>query len=120
MLTRRLKRLTIALLLPLLALRGMLPAGYMPVAEQGELRIVMCSAGLAAWETQPEDGAGRQLPPNAGQCAFAQSAAAPPVIALQPVAAPSLITFAATPRAIFVAPWVPAHTPPARGPPALS
>jgi len=44
--SRRHIRLVIALLLPLMVLRAMLPAGYMPVAENGELRMVMCSAGL--------------------------------------------------------------------------
>jgi len=29
-----------------MVLRALLPAGYMPVAADGELRIVMCSAGL--------------------------------------------------------------------------
>jgi len=44
--SRRRIRGWIALLLPLMVLRALLPAGYMPVASDGELRIVMCSAGL--------------------------------------------------------------------------
>lgn len=78
MITRRFKRLTIALLLPLLVLRGMLPAGYMTVADEAGLRVVMCSAGLAALHADAA-GTPHDLPPNAGECTFALSAnGAPP------------------------------------------
>lgn len=40
------RRLTIALLLPLLTLRALLPGGFMPVVDAGELRIVTCADGL--------------------------------------------------------------------------
>ena len=46
MVSRRKVRGWIALLLPLMLLRAVLPPGYMPVANDGELRIVMCSVGL--------------------------------------------------------------------------
>lgn len=64
--------LVLALLLPLMALRALLPAGYMPVSEGGELRIAMCSAGLSAPDSPDgapaDDG---QLPAATDSCPFA-------------------------------------------------
>jgi hypothetical protein len=81
--TRRLKRTLIALLLPLLVLRAMLPAGYMPVADASGLRIVMCSEGLAppAASTADAGTTRHELPPNAGQCPFAHSGDSAPALA---------------------------------------
>jgi hypothetical protein len=80
MIARRTQRLCIALLLPLLVLRAMLPAGFMPVADDAGLRIVMCSAGMAAWTGEGTDAPQHKLPPNAGECPFAHApAGAPPV-----------------------------------------
>lgn len=86
MISRRHTRLIIALLLPLMVLRAMLPAGYMPVAENGVLRMAMCSDGLyPAAVDQGEDrksGDNHQLPSDSGSCPFANAAvnAAPPSI----------------------------------------
>jgi Protein of unknown function (DUF2946) len=44
--SRRRLRLLIALLLPLLAVRVLLPDGYMVSTESGNLRVVICPAGL--------------------------------------------------------------------------
>jgi hypothetical protein len=81
MISRRFKRSLIALLLPLLVLRAMLPAGYMPVADAAGLRIVMCSAGLVVWsDAAAGTTAPHEAPASAGDCAFAQSpGGAPPV-----------------------------------------
>jgi hypothetical protein len=44
--SRRHLHFVIALLLPLMVLRGLLPAGYMPFTQEGALRIVLCGEGL--------------------------------------------------------------------------
>lgn len=78
MFSRSRKSLLAALILPLLVLKGMLPAGYMPSVEEGQLRIVMCSEGLA------QQGSGDDpLPASAAPgCAFAVAslAALPPTL----------------------------------------
>lgn len=71
----------VALLLPLLALKALLPPGYMPSAGDGQLRIVMCSAGLAAITG---GGHGEDAPPgDPAPCAFAIAGvvAPPPFLA---------------------------------------
>jgi hypothetical protein len=50
MMTRRHLRLVLALLLPLLAVRALLPDGYMVTTESGKLRMIICSAGFAGWK----------------------------------------------------------------------
>ena len=70
-------RLTIALLLPLMVLRAALPSGFMPVADQGGFRIVLCSDGLllpamagdAAADPHPDSG-------SPADCVFAHCAMA--------------------------------------------
>ncbi len=54
------RRLALALLLPMLALRALLPGGFMPVVEAGELRIVMCADGLqlSTHDSDRSDSAG--------------------------------------------------------------
>lgn len=125
MLTRRHTRQIIALLLPLMVLRAFLPAGFMPVAGQGELRIVMCSEGIQAPSTTArDDGAnGHQLPSgSSGDCAFAHAAtSAPPTQTVVAIIAPLRETRFLS----FVATTLPPATGPprataARGPPALS
>lgn len=70
------RRLLIALLLPVLALRVLLPAGFMPVVEAGELRIVMCAEGL---QGQPGDG-GHPATEDGNNCPFAHASLnAPPM-----------------------------------------
>lgn len=125
MLTRRHTRQIIALLLPLMVLRAFLPAGFMPVTGNGELRIVMCSEGLQAPATTTRDDSstGHQQPSGTGgDCAFAHAAtSAPPtqiVFAIvEPLRETRFLSFAATTLP-------PATGPPrataARGPPALS
>jgi hypothetical protein len=82
MIARRHLHLLIALLLPLMVLRGMLPAGYMPVAEGGELRMALCSDGL---RSPGKDAGDHRLPGSSGDCLFAHAAAsAPPPSCLAP------------------------------------
>jgi hypothetical protein len=77
--TRRRLHFVLALLLPLLALRVLLPAGYMATADADGLRIVLCSEGLAAWNTPDGDPAPHQQPDGANDCPFAHAALnAPP------------------------------------------
>lgn len=76
MFTRAHRYLIVALVLPLLALKAMLPAGYMSSVVDGELRIVMCSVGLAALSTS--DGGDDSPGPQPPSCAFAASAIAVP------------------------------------------
>jgi hypothetical protein len=71
------RRLLIALLLPVLALRVLLPAGFMPLAEGGELRIVMCSEGMQIPGT--DSGDGHPQGDDMGKCPFASAGSpAPP------------------------------------------
>jgi hypothetical protein len=53
--TRRRQHLVLALLLPLLALRALLPVGYMPVADAHGLRLILCDAGRVDRITQHDD-----------------------------------------------------------------
>lgn len=79
MITRRPLRLGIALLLPLMALRALLPAGFMPVPDSGGFALVMCSAGLASTAGDPatsDDDHPRD--PGTGLCAFALAASTVP------------------------------------------
>jgi hypothetical protein len=111
---RRHLHLLIALLLPLMVMRGMLPTGYMAVTEAGKLRIVMCSAGLAApGDSDSAPDRDNQRTQDSGGCLFAHAAGvAPPVQAgVVPAAPPARLqfSFAAT-----------SHLPPATGPPRLA
>jgi hypothetical protein len=56
MTSRRKRELWIALLLPLLTLRALLPVGHMPTVADGNLRIVMCSAGIGGTAGDTRDG----------------------------------------------------------------
>jgi hypothetical protein len=118
--------LVIALLLPLMVLRAMLPAGYMPVTENGTFRIAMCSDGLypAATDqgsnTAPDSG-NQELPAGPGDCAFANAASgAPPpsmsfsVFTIDSDAGAALAHEASTRSASLV------RVQSARGPPAIS
>jgi hypothetical protein len=71
-------QLVIALLLPFMALRALLPAGFMPSADGDGPRLVLCSDGLSAWNA----GGGPSQPAHgdAGDdCPFAHAAhSAPP------------------------------------------
>lgn len=120
LMTSHRRHLLIALLLPLLALRAMLPVGVMPAVGDGEVRLVMCSDGLLL----PAEDAGGKGPiePIGGDCPFAQALfEAPPPhfipMAALSVDAPALHRSASSPRP-------PATGPPrphgARGPPSHS
>lgn len=103
------RHLLIALLLPLLALRALLPAGFMPTADADGLRLVMCSDGLVPATNDHDEGA-PGLAWDAGDCPFALSALLAP--AVEP-ASGSLIPF------LMFLDAAPAATtlPPATGPP---
>lgn len=120
MFSRRHTRGWIALLLPLMLLRALLPAGYMPVAVDGELRIVMCSAGLALIADTGNTGDHTQ-PSDDGSCLFAHAAAfAPPAAAPCCAVAPPSLSFDAS----LITELPPATGPPratsARAPPSFS
>lgn len=112
MIARRHLHLLIALLLPLMVMRGMLPAGYMAAAEGGKLRIVMCSGGLLPAGDSGSGHDDRQAS-DAGSCLFAHATTvAPPVQLYAALAsAPDLSSFTSAPSASL---------PPATGPPRLA
>lgn len=115
---RRRLHLLIALLLPLMVVRGLLPAGFMPVAQGGELRMALCSDGLQL----PSDGqtSGDHAPGSGGDCLFAHAAtSAPPpsIISLTPFGLVEGSTVH-TPRA-QQAPGVIPRAQSSRGPPVL-
>lgn len=92
------RRLLIALLLPVLALRALLPAGFMPVTDGGELRVVMCSEGmqLSLAGTGGDHPAGE----DSGTCPFASASFIAPlpqfvVVAATPAPGAGFISFAA-------------------------
>jgi len=109
--SRRHLHLLIALLLPLMVMRGLLPAGYMAVADDGELRIVMCSAGLApGGDNAPASDSDDPRPADAGTCLFAHGATvAPPV--------QQSVALAAPPALVQIASGDSATLPPTTGPP---
>jgi hypothetical protein len=125
--TRRHTRFLIALLLPLMVLRAMLPAGYMPVAENGALRIIMCSDGIYA--SAADQGAKQtttnndhKAPPNYSDCPFAHAAVdAPPVVVTALlVDAPLTLAFNTSARAQLPLTTGPPRQLSARGPPTIS
>jgi hypothetical protein len=82
---RRHLHLLIALLLPLMVVRGMLPAGYMPVAQGGVLKMALCSDGLQL-PARSGDAGDHPLPGSGADCLFAHAAASappPPLITLR-------------------------------------
>jgi hypothetical protein len=109
---RRHIHLLIALLLPLMVMRGMLPAGYMPVADGGVFKIAMCSDGLQ----QPlgdGDTDNRHLPGSTGDCLFAHAASiAPP--------AQGVVIATGLAELFYFIPAESTSQPPATGPPRLA
>ncbi len=85
MISRRHMYLVLTLLMPLLTLRALLPAGYMASPSSDGPRIVLCSGGLAAWNTPAGDSRHNQLPAAAEDCPFALAAmhAPPPHVVLR-------------------------------------
>lgn len=143
------RRLLTALLVPMLAVRMLLPAGFMPVAGPHGLRIVPCPVGMPAplhaghgAHEAPHDHhdghAGHH--PAAGQagdlddppdqasgherathCAFAPVAAAAPPVPFVVAMVDLPAAFIASPAAATRPPSTgPPRTDSARGPPALS
>ena len=116
--TNRRLHLLVTLLLPFMALRAFLPAGYMlgaPPAGETGWALVMCSQGLyaAAHDAGDDHSSGHQLPQGADHgdhCPFAMATAA-----VLPVAATWSM-----PAVSFAIHFIPAavdHLPPATGPP---
>jgi hypothetical protein len=125
--TRRRIHLLVTLLLPFMALRAFLPAGYMLGAPGAAgWALVMCSQGLYAPPHVSGDGhgGGHQLPQDADHsdhCPFAMATAAViPVSALWSMPAVSF-TLHFTPAATDELPPAtgPPRQAPARAPPAL-
>ncbi|HMA11998.1 MAG TPA: hypothetical protein VKO83_08925 [Steroidobacteraceae bacterium] len=119
MIARRHLHLLIALLLPLMVMRGMLPAGYMPVAEGGVLKMALCSDGLKL----PSDNGGQdhhRLPGSSGDCLFAHAAASAPPPSIVALPAPGFTGGQSTgiPAAQQAASVIP-RAQSSRGPPAL-
>jgi hypothetical protein len=121
--TRRRLHFVIALLLPLMALRAMLPAGYMLDARHGELRMVMCSAGLylpASGDDHPSGG--HPLQSSAGDCVFAHAAVSAPSIQfiVAVIEPPRNVRFVSLPVDSLPPATGPPRVAAARAPPALS
>jgi hypothetical protein len=71
--------LVLTLLMPLLTLRALLPAGYMVSGASDGPRIVLCSEGFAALHAPANDPRHDQLPAAGDDCPFALATAhAPP------------------------------------------
>jgi hypothetical protein len=108
---RRHLHLLIALLLPLMVMRGMLPVGYMPVAEGGEFRMALCSDGLQLPGDKGQDN--HPLPGSGGDCLFGHAANAAPtaLVMVTAILPPELVHFVSAESAPL---------PPATGPPRLA
>jgi hypothetical protein len=118
--SRRRLHLVIALLLPLLALRALLPAGYMPSADAGGARLVLCSEGLAAWNTPAHDPSQPAHGDAGGECPFAHAAHyAPPVYMTGTVPFVRTTAFVAPIRSNLPASSKPVRQGGARAPPAF-
>lgn len=102
--------LVLTLLMPLLTLRALLPAGYMVSAAGDGPRIVLCSEGLAGWHAAADESRHDQLPAAGDNCPFALSGmhAPPPHVAVLGFAPALVSTFLQQPSA---------ELPPATGPP---
>jgi hypothetical protein len=116
--SRRHLHLLIALLLPLMVMRSMLPAGYMPVAESGAFKIALCSDGLQLPLSEGDRNT-HPLPGSNGDCLFAHAAASapPPSVVSVPAALEAVAragTESAAQQTVHVIPR--AQSP--RGPPA--
>jgi hypothetical protein len=117
--SRRHMYLVLTLLMPLLTLRALLPAGYMVSADGHGPRIVLCSEGMAGWKAASEDSRHDQLPDASPDCVFAHAAvhAPPPQVVVRDFAPLLLARFVS----LSFAELPPATGPPrqygARGPP---
>jgi hypothetical protein len=116
---RRHLHLFIALLLPLMVMRSLLPAGFMPVAENGQIRMVLCSAGLQL-PAGDHDSGDHRLPGSGGDCLFAHASttAPPPVVFAAPAPVPATVDVVAAASLPRTADTL-LRSQSARGPPAL-
>lgn len=125
MMSRRHLRRLIMLLVPLLALRALVPTGYMVASGSGELRLVLCDASLGGsdmhamsghQEHDPHlhhhgDGNGHDRMPSAGEhCPFAHAPFNAPPARMLVVASVHAPVFRFLSRSIE-------HLPPTTGPP---
>jgi hypothetical protein len=113
--------------LPVLILRALIPAGFMPAVGAGSLALVFCEPGVlaagahAAHQHHGQDGPGHAGHLAAGDCPFAQSAApALPALAAVAVAHPLVAHVPAIRPEDPALRFVPLRHTAARGPPALS
>lgn len=112
--TRSRRHLLIALLLPLLALRALLPAGYMAEAHAGEFRLVMCADGLQL----PADPGDEGHAAEEEHCLFAQAAQAAVAVASWVLPATPALSRTLPGMGHLLAPTTgPPRTDRARGPP---
>jgi hypothetical protein len=114
---RRHLHLVIALLLPLMVLRGLLPAGFMPAVRNGELRITMCSDGLQTGTRTPQHP-DQHIRDDA--CPFAVAATLAPPPAVEALRFTVESAHSTQPPALRSRPAQPPRRPAARGPPAFS
>jgi hypothetical protein len=116
---RRHLHLCIALLLPLMVMRSLLPVGFMPVADGGQIRMVLCSAGLQLPGSDHDSG-DRPLPGSGGDCLFAHASttAPPPVVFAAPAPVPAAVDVVAAASLPRTADTL-LRAQSARGPPAL-
>lgn len=94
------RHLLITLLLPLMAMRAFVPAGFMPVVAMDGVSIVMCADGLP----QPADDSGKRddhSGDSSGTCPYSQASyKAPPLL-------PAALTF----HPVLAAEQLEPHTP---------
>lgn len=108
----------------LLAVKALVPSGWMPVASEGGIRIALCTgAGTTMATLDPQGRLHRDGEPESAvqeACPYA-TAAAPFVLAVPPVLADAPLPAAGLEPAALVAALIAARRalrPPARGPPA--
>ncbi len=76
-----------ALLLPLLAVRALVPAGFMAAPVAGSVQIVFCDAGAMAGHHHAGHDGGHHSPVADPTCPFAQSAGPAPLPSIPVLAA---------------------------------
>ncbi|MCX7056898.1 MAG: hypothetical protein NTZ79_06810 [Proteobacteria bacterium] len=79
----------VAMVLPLLALRALVPAGFMAAPVAGAIQIVFCEPGAMAGHHHPGHDAGHQSTVADPTCPFAQSAGPAPLPSIPVLAADS-------------------------------
>jgi hypothetical protein len=120
--TARRRALLIALLLSVMAVRALLPAGYMPVGGPQGLQVAMCSDGLQLLSDTRSEPADHGRLAGTGECHFSHGGAkAPPphLLTLAALQAPmaSQLTFANNEPSPAIGP---PRVTTARAPPAIS